>query len=233
MRKFLIPAVCLALCLAWGCASKQPASGGKGSAKPYTVRGKTYYPLKSSAGFVEEGLASWYGPGFHGKTTASGEKYNQYAMTAAHKILPLGTKVRVTRLDTGRSVLARVNDRGPFSGDRVIDLSKAAASRLDMLGSGTARVRVQTLGDMPEAGANGDIKGSYYIQLGAFGQRENAKRLVDALVAEKRRGRLKQGANKKWIVQLGPWPDSLAAENYLAGLKKDYPAAFVVGDGKS
>ena len=109
------------------------------------MRGKTYYPLASARGFVEEGIASWYGEKFHGKTTASGERYNQNAMTAAHKLLPLGSRVRVTHLGSGRSVVVRINDRGPVAGGRAIDLSRGAAMRLNMLREGTARVRVRSL----------------------------------------------------------------------------------------
>ena len=125
IRPFLFCIIAL-LCgaLLSGCGSRSWHKGGVPGSRPYTVRGKTYYPLKSATGFVEEGTASWYGPGFHGKTTANGETYNQYAMTAAHKILPLGTQVRVTHLGNGRSVVVRVNDRGPFLRGRVIDLSQ-------------------------------------------------------------------------------------------------------------
>ena len=92
------------------------------------------------------GRASWYGPGFHGRTTANGERFNQNAMTAAHRSLPFGTRVKVTNLNNGRSVIVRINDRGPFAKGRVIDLSKAAAGVIGMLNSGTAPVRLQVLG---------------------------------------------------------------------------------------
>ena len=148
-RLTLLCAVLVCAALLAGCGSGSWRKGGVPGTQPYTVRGKTYYPLKSAYGFVEEGVASWYGPGFHGKTTANGERYNQYAMTAAHKLLPLGTRVRVTHLGNGRSIVVRVNDRGPFIGDRVIDLSRAAATRLYMIGPGTARVRIQSLSGVP------------------------------------------------------------------------------------
>ena len=139
----------LAAVLLAGCGSRDTSwrKGGVPGSKPYTVRGKTYYPLKSAHGFVEEGVASWYGPGFHGKKTASGERFNQYNISAAHKILPLGTEVRVTNLENHRSLILRINDRGPFVDDRVIDLSRGAAQRLGVIGKGTARVRIQSLGD--------------------------------------------------------------------------------------
>lgn len=223
-------AILLCGLLVAGCGAKAPQrKGGSAGTKPYTIRGKTYYPLKSAHGFVEEGIASWYGPGFHGKTTANGETYNQYAMTAAHKILPLGTQVRVTHLGNGRSVLVRVNDRGPFVDDRVIDLSRAAATRLEMMGTGTARVRVQSVGAIAQATVSGNIKGDFYIQLGAFGKIENARKLIDILSKAGHKGRLLYGANKMWNVQAGPWQNSEGAKKALDGFLPLYPRAFVVG----
>ena len=231
LRLFLLLAlVCCALVLA-GCGGSRTSwrKGGVAGTKPYTVRGKTYYPLKSAHGFVEEGIASWYGPGFHGKTTANGERYNQYAMTAAHKLLPLGTKVRVTHLGNGKSVIVRVNDRGPFVEDRVIDLSRTAATRLNMLGTGTARVRIQSLGGISELAENGDIKGDFYVQVGAFGSKESAYKLIQTLAKAGHKGRLQFGSNNLWNVQVGPWADSAGAERMLAAFRALYPQAFVVG----
>jgi rare lipoprotein A len=113
--------------------------------KPYEVFGVTYYPLSSSEGYVEEGIASWYGKKFHNRPTANGEVYDMYAITAAHKTLPLPTWVRVTNLDNLRSMVLRINDRGPFVGDRIIDLSYAAAEVLGFEEQGTANVRVEAL----------------------------------------------------------------------------------------
>ena len=111
----------------------------------YEVFGKRYYVLSSSVGYWERGVASWYGPGFHRVRTSTGEPYDMYAMTAAHKTLPLPAYVRVTNLLNGRSVVVRVNDRGPFVGNRIIDLSYTAAAKLDMLRNGTAMVEVRTI----------------------------------------------------------------------------------------
>ena len=107
--------------------------------------GKRYYVLSSSVGYVERGVASWYGPGFHKVRTSIGEPYDMYAMTAAHKTLPLPAYVRVTNLQNGRSVVVRVNDRGPFVDNRIIDLSYTAAAKLDMLRNGTAMVEVRSI----------------------------------------------------------------------------------------
>ncbi|CDF82083.1 septal ring lytic transglycosylase RlpA family protein [Pseudomonas sp. QL9] len=110
---------------------------------PYTVLGKTYYPLNDARTYAVTGTASWYGTKFHGQATANGEMYDLYGMTAAHKTLPLPSYVRVTNLDNGKSVIVRVNDRGPFYSDRVIDLSFAAAKKLGYAEVGTARVKVE------------------------------------------------------------------------------------------
>jgi rare lipoprotein A len=111
----------------------------------YEVFGKRYYVLSSSVAYVERGVASWYGPGFHKVRTSTGELYDMNGMTAAHKTLPLPAYVRVTNLQNGRSIVVRVNDRGPFVGNRIIDLSYTAASRLDMLRNGTAMVEVRAI----------------------------------------------------------------------------------------
>jgi rare lipoprotein A len=111
----------------------------------YDVFGKRYYVLSSSVGYVERGVASWYGPGFHKERTSTGEPYDMYGMTAAHKTLPLPVFVRVTNLQNGLSVVVRVNDRGPFVDNRIIDLSYTAASKLGMLRNGTAMVEVRSI----------------------------------------------------------------------------------------
>ena len=225
---FLLLLLCAVLLA--GCGARSWHKGGVRGTRPYTVRGKTYYPLKSAKGFVEEGTASWYGPGFHGKTTANGETYNQYAMTAAHKLLPLGTKVRVTHMGNGRSIIVRINDRGPFVDDRVIDLSRAAANRLNILGPGTARVRIQSLGGVATMQENGDMTGPFYVQVGAFASRENADNLIHILSQSGKSGRLIFGSNSMWNVQVGPWPDSFGAQQQLELFRALYPGAFVVGD---
>lgn len=122
----------------------EPRSRG-GNKSSYVVFGKRYYVMDSAQGYRERGGASWYGKKFHGHTTSNGETYDMYAMTAAHKSLPLPTYVKVTNLKNGRQVIVRVNDRGPFHQGRIIDLSYAAASKLDMLRSGTAQVEVEAI----------------------------------------------------------------------------------------
>lgn len=155
---------------------KEPRSR-HGNASPYTVNGKQYHVLASADRYREEGLASWYGAKFHGHTTSNGEVFDMYKISAAHKTLPLPTWVRVTNLENGLSINARVNDRGPFHPGRVIDLSYAAAVKLDFVHKGTARVRVEAL-----QGQELD-QAVYFVQLGAFSQLRGAEALRDKLAA--------------------------------------------------
>lgn len=114
--------------------------------KAYTVLGKRYVPYASAEGFEEIGIASWYGPGFHGKKTSNGETFNTYSMTAAHKLLPFNSNILITNLENGKTCVVRINDRGPFVDDRIIDLSKAAAEKIGMIKNGTAKVHLQYIG---------------------------------------------------------------------------------------
>lgn len=122
------------------------AASQRATMRPYTINGKTYYPTTVSVGDTASGIASWYGPDFHGKKTSNGETYNMNAMTAAHKTLPMNTMVRVTNLGNGAQTTVRINDRGPFVAGRIIDLSKAAATSIGMIGAGTARVKLEVVG---------------------------------------------------------------------------------------
>lgn len=141
----------------------------------YEVMGQRYYVLPESAGYSEQGIASWYGREFHGRPTSSGETYDMYALTAAHKTLPLPTTARVTNLDTGKSIIVRINDRGPFMKGRLIDLSYAAARDLGFVSAGTAQVEVQALAGPAVAGEA--ATGTIYVQIGAFSQPDNAEAL--------------------------------------------------------
>ncbi len=156
-----------------------------GNPVSYEVNGKRYYTLRSSIGYQAQGIASWYGTKFHGRRTSSGEAYDMYAMSAAHKTLPLPTYARVTNLRNGRSLVVKINDRGPFHANRLIDLSYAAAARLDILAQGTGLVRVEALDprgpqartpNPPTPAAEPDDP-LLYIQIGAFGSQINAERL--------------------------------------------------------
>ena len=176
--------------------AEPPSRGGN---RPYTVFNVRYTPLSTASGYRERGVASWYGKKFHGNKTSNGEIYDMYAMTAAHKTLPLPSYVRVRNLRNGRSVVVRVNDRGPFLHNRLIDLSYAAAARLGIVGSGTGLVEVEGIdatqpltAQTPRARPE-DAR--LYVQLGAFAERGNAERL---------QGRLRQAGFKSALVSSGP-----------------------------
>jgi len=182
-------------------SSSQPVThrdsrGTKGNQPFYTVFGQRYYVLDTSFGYKESGVASWYGKKFHGKPTSSGAIYDMYAMTAAHKTLPLPTEARVTNLRNGRSVIVTINDRGPFVDNRIIDLSYSAAQQLDMITAGTALVEVETLNRnsrVTTVPVNTQTTLTtpimtpktidLYLQVGAFGEQLNARQLQQQLQA--------------------------------------------------
>jgi rare lipoprotein A len=232
----LLTLICCGLFLS-GCAlfrgereSTAPASSGQRGTKPYTVRGKTYYPLTSADGYREEGIASWYGKDFHGKTTANGERYNMYGSTAAHKLLPFGTKVKVTNRRNGRSIVVRINDRGPFVANRIIDLTHTGARDLDMLASGTAPVILETVGTVKGL-STGNLAGSFYIQVGAFGSRENANRLVARLKSRGFSARAVFASDVNlWRVQAGPYPGLRQAEEAALPMDDEFPGNFILAE---
>lgn len=196
IRGFII---LLAILLFSGCSTKQryvhiglddiePSAQMKNSKnmhratmRPYTVMGKRYYPTMVSMGDSFSGMASWYGPNFHGKLTSNGERYNMYAMTAAHKTLPMNTMLRVTNLKNGKVIVVRINDRGPFVKERIIDLSKEGARRVDMIRDGTAPVRIDVIGfngvvGKQKGAVQSVVMGNYAIQIGAFKSKDGAYR---------------------------------------------------------
>ncbi len=160
--------------------------------RPYTVNGVRYYPTVVSVGTKYRGIASWYGPKFHGRKTSNGEVYNMYDYTAAHKTLPMNTMVRVTNLNNGRSVVVRINDRGPFVSNRIIDLSYAAAKKIGMIGTGTAPVELEVLGfhgnieNLPGTPKEKVVLSNFAVQIGSFRRYQGA-------VITKRRNSLVQG----------------------------------------
>ncbi len=214
-----------------GGAPSAPAAGYSryGNPETYKVLGKTYRVMKSGNGFVERGIASWYGPDFHGKLTSTREVYDMYQMTAAHKLLPLPTWVKVTNLENGRHVVLRVNDRGPFKDNRVIDLSYAAALKLDVVSKGTAFVEVQAI-DRPDAELSGGAvidtaeASKMYLQVGAFGEQANAERLrvkADAATEEPVRVvQAKSNGRTVFRVQIGPLADVDRADAAVQALAK-------------
>ncbi len=197
----------------------------------YEVFGRRYYVLSSSSDYVERGVASWYGPGFHKIRTSTGEPYDMYGMTAAHKTLPLPAYVRVTNLQNGRSAVVRVNDRGPFVGNRIIDLSYTAAAKLDMLRNGTAMVEVRAIDPSMPAGAPTAIApavtpldASLFVQAGAFADPANALRLASRLQGGGYgkvfvRDDLIAG-RKMYRVRIGPVPDVPEFDRIVAALEQ-------------
>jgi len=177
MKKLLI-IIGIILFMLTGCAEKQyetvvyPKTNAatKPTQNVYSVNGKVYVPKKTvSIGWTQRGIASWYGPNFHGKYTSNGEIYNMYAFTAAHKTLPMNTIVKVTNLNNGKSVVVRINDRGPFVKGRIIDLSYSAGKRIGLNKTGTAPVKLEVIGFKGKNYVNG-----YMIQIGAFNRYSGA-----------------------------------------------------------
>lgn len=208
-----------------------------GNMPSYMVMGKQYRTLSSAAGYVERGFASWYGPGFHGKKTSSGEPYDMDKMTAASPVLPLPSYARVTNLETGKSIVVRVNDRGPFHKNRIMDLSRAAATKLGIIGAGTGMVEVRGLVAGQENApppAFQPIKGEIYIQVGAYADPDNARR-NQALVAQKlgQPVRISTGTHDgKSIhrVQVGPYRSVEQTDTQAARIQAQGMSTYIIID---
>lgn len=179
---------CLLLILVISLTSSTLSQAGRlwpRTQQPYVIDNKRYYPIPSADGYIENGIASWYGHDFHGLKTSNGEIYNMHEMTAAHKTLPMDTVLLVKNLENGRKTVVRVNDRGPFVRGRIIDLSYKAAKTLKVVADGTARVQivalaegeVNSIGGMPILHYKDLSAGEFYVQIGSFAQRSNATRL--------------------------------------------------------
>ena len=246
-----VSAAC-ALCLLCSCATPRPEVPSREPAviaalpptqRPYNVFGVWYYPIPSSQGFVEQGYASWYGPGFHGKKTSNGESYDMHALTAAHKTLPLGTLVKVTRTDTGKSVVVRLNDRGPFVAGRIIDLSNSAAHAIDMIGSGTAPVTIEALQRATEQQEDGrrvwkaepipDFNsGNFTIPVGSYASSTAANAMLDRLVQQGHPARVMRvdtPLGVRFRVCAGTYHDLIEAHISAAQLRETgYAEAFVI-----
>ncbi|WP_260292118.1 septal ring lytic transglycosylase RlpA family protein [Sedimenticola hydrogenitrophicus] len=212
----------------------------RGNPASYVVLGQRYHTLPSSRGYVERGIASWYGTKFHGRATSSGEPYDMYAMTAAHKSLPLPTYVQVTNLRNGRTAIVKVNDRGPFHNNRLIDLSYAAATKLGILGEGTGLVEVRALdpggppGQVPAAPppaplspliqASHPAAPGLFIQVGAFSSRHNANqlslRLAGSLGEKVRIQQIDNRGQPLFRVQIGPLADVEQVDHLSASLPR-------------
>jgi len=229
---------CLGLCLVFAGCSQTPVRDARhppramagtpdpiprreplsryGNPESYEVFGQTYYPLKSSEGFVERGVASWYGPGFHRKRTSSGEPYDMYEMSAAHRVLPLPTYVEVTHLGSGRKAVVKVNDRGPFKDDRVLDLSYAAAHRLGIHGPGTAWVEVRAL----PPGARTEGAGTALVPAApAQSRNKRVAHLPGSFLLPSHHPALRRSggpAERGWFLQVGAFSEAANAEQLRA-----------------
>ena len=208
---------------------RDPAPVVAGTMRPYTINGRTYRPAED-ADYNETGQASWYGGQHHGRRTASGEVFDMNTLTAAHRTLPLPSLVEVTNTRTGQSAIVRVNDRGPFSNGRIIDLSRAAADAIGMRAQGVAEVRVRYVGPAPRQGGgavladrppscparprNRDVAegGPYWVQAGSFAERDNARRAAERLGAHASVDSARTGGRTLYRVLVGPWPDANSAE---------------------
>ena len=232
--------------------SQAAAIAGQGGVykvgKPYKILGKWYYP-KEDYDYSEVGVASWYGKDFHAKTTANGEKYDMYSLTAAHRTLPLPSIVKVTNLENGRSLVLRVNDRGPYAKNRIIDVSKRASQLLGFQTQGTTKVRVEVMEKESKAlkaamtGEKVDVdniykvqeeapvvssnvlssdsyqKGSYFVQVGSYSQEAGAQKVVSELKVKSNIYYVNVDGQRFYRVRVGPFSNEKEAEVSLAKLK--------------
>ncbi len=205
-----------------------------GNPDSYEVYGKTYYVKESAAGFQQKGIASWYGNKFHGRRTSSGEDYDMYAMTAAHKTLPIPVFVEVTNHDNGRKAIVRVNDRGPFHDGRIIDLSYAAATKLGVAQTGTANVSIRVISseeDIKQKRSESIVESpvnegdKLYVQVAAYSTEENALQQLGKLQGEGFRDVRLHIESKKgkavYRLRIGPLPSDNVAKKVLAQLKQN------------
>lgn len=195
-----------------------------GNPSSYEQDGRRYYVLASAENYKKKGVASWYGTKFHGRRTSSGETYDMFKMTAAHKTLPLPTYAKVTNLDNGKQIVVKINDRGPFRKNRIIDLSYAAAHKLDMAQAGTANVEVETISFNQRNATleeNGE-KSNRYVQVGAYSNHQTAQKLAKVLDREIRLPvkitSIWRNGKKLYRVRIGPIADAKVAEELVSTL---------------
>lgn len=184
-----------------------------GNHSPYTVLGKTYTVLPASKGYHERGIASWYGSKFHGRRTSSGEPYDMHLATAAHKSLPLPTYAEVTNLDNGRKMIVKINDRGPFHKGRIIDLSYAAAIKLGVDKTGTARIDVRAIDVETSKRRSVKVADGTFLQVGAFSKRATAEALAGKMMTAQLKPvsvKKSRGLYKVWI---GPYSSEAEIED--------------------
>ncbi|CAE6888736.1 Lytic transglycosylase with a strong preference for naked glycan strands that lack stem peptides [Vibrio sp. B1FLJ16] len=200
-----------------------------GGNRDYHLRGKDYQIVRNANGFTQQGLASWYGKKFQGHLTSNGEIYDMYSMTAAHKTLPLPSYVKVTNTDNGKTTVVRVNDRGPFHEGRIIDLSYAAAHKLDVVKTGTANVQIEVISvDKPTDVQSLDVHPKYVIQV-ASSKNENNTRTLGAELGQKLDTKtFLENTKESYRLLLGPFTDYALTQATLDKVKLlGYPSAFI------
>lgn len=214
---------------------RDPAPIVSGTMRPYQIRGRWYRPSEQPD-YDETGMASWYGDAFNGKPTATGEPFDMHGLSAAHKTLPLPGLVEVTNLANGRTAVLRVNDRGPFADNRIIDLSRGAAEELGMIRQGVGRVRVRYLGPAPRGGGVGDLRyarndtpaprnappaperdGPFWVQAGVYSDRTAAQIAAESLGDRTRVETARVDGRDLYRVMIGPWGDANSAEQARQG----------------
>lgn len=202
---------------------------------PYVVFGRHYQVMDSAVGYHEVGRASWYGTKFHGRTTSSGETYDMYELTAAHRSLPIPTYVRVTNLQNGKTSIVRVNDRGPFHSDRIIDLSFAAAVKLGFDRAGTARVRVESLATASHGDRRTARDARFFVDTGIYANAQSAHSArgeVAALIDGEEP--FVVGAGDAFVVRIGPFTTFAAAQRLQSLLVfADRPKPIILAEGAS
>lgn len=254
LRNYLV-ILYIALFFGYGCASVKPDlrsdeglknrekvyTASKKSLRPYKVYGNWYQPLPHADNFIQRGKASWYGKKFHGRKTSSGEIYDMYSISAAHKTLPFGTKVRVHNLDNNKKIDIRINDRGPFARGRIIDLSYAAAKEIGIVGPGTAYVEISAIdcNSQPSGKKKNDFAvdfftGNFTIQVGAFSDFNNAARLKSKLDQRFRNAHISlvsNGCETMYRVRVGRCSSLAQAEKYENVLmQKGFNDIFTVAE---
>jgi rare lipoprotein A len=201
--------------------------------KDYVVLGQKYKVWRDVDSYYEEGTASWYGPGFHGQNTSNGEPYNMNGYTAAHKNLPLPSFLKVTNLENGKAVIVRVNDRGPFHGNRILDLSKGAASKIGVIGPGTARVSVELIKTVPnDEQTSMNLLNGYkpYIQIFSTMDYNKAENIKNSLAKETGKPVFIQNYQQAYRIKVGPLKQEEAASTLSKIKQCGYSGAFFTAD---
>ncbi|GGI72170.1 septal ring lytic transglycosylase RlpA family protein [Shewanella gelidii] len=207
----------------------------RGGNKNYTVRGKSYQVMKSGENFKATGTASWYGAKFHGHLTSNGEVYDMYSMSAAHKTLPLPSYAKVTNLANNKQVIVRVNDRGPFHGNRILDVSYAAAHHLGMLKTGTANIRMEVIYfPSPVEQALQQPEKLKFVQVFVSADKAKVTRLSSKMKQEQQLESRVQSNGQLHKLQLGPFSSDTLAASVMDEMKQlGYPQSFIVHDTKA